>query len=98
MSDMLLSIEKQNKFERMIERAITEEFNESVDVLVKSDGSVFVWKEDSDIEASESVVSNKSDVFSVLSDIDFECQASEYQLVSDESVVGCSFELERAGW
>lgn len=92
--DMLLSTDKVNKFERMISRTIEEEFDTSVDVLVNTNGRIFVREEGSDTEAATVVSEQYEEVFDALSDLSF----SEYKLVDEEELIGASFYLKRDGW
>lgn len=100
MGDILLSSKKQSRFERMIERAISEEFDSDADVLVNSDGKVYVRAEGGQSDAAD-VMEDADALYEVLLDLDFSFESSSYELTDggeNESLVGASFYLERAGW
>lgn len=100
MSDMLLTKDKQNRFEEMIERKISEEFDEDAHVLVQSNGRVYIREEKDSPEAAD-VIENESELFSALSELDFTIDSSPYKITDDNddiSLVGASFYLQRDGW
>lgn len=100
MSDILLSSEKQSHFERVFERVIREEFDEEADVLVRSNGRVFVRAKGSK-SLSADVVQGDSyeDLLDALQDAELEFRQSSYQITDGgESLVGASFYLRREGW
>lgn len=93
MSELLLSSEKRSRFETMIERAIREEFDERTDVLIESDGRLIIRAEGSDSKAAEAT-KRQSELYLVLSELDFEFGQSSYRLAS----TGYGLYLERDGW
>lgn len=99
MSDLLLSSEKRARFEEMMERAIEAEFDGDADVLVRSNGRVFVREAGSTASVAGVILEDEQAVFDALRELEYEYEQSQYRLVADgEKTTGASFALERDGW
>lgn len=100
MGDILLSDKKQNRFEKMIERAISNEFDVECSVLVQSNGRVYIRGGEREVDVPSEIVGRDDEVYEVLSGLEFEFEASSYELTDgeEEALVGASFYLKRDGW
>jgi len=101
MSEILLSSKKQSRFEELIERAIFDEFDEPVDVSVKSNGKIYIREEQSSYQSANCVVDKPDELYSLLSDLNFEYKKSTYVLddgSEDPNLSGATFYLQRDGW
>jgi hypothetical protein len=84
----------------MVQRVVKDEFGEDVDVLVQSNGRVFIRESDSSYDSPDCIVEDKEALYEALRDVEFEFEQSSYVLTDGEEqdLIGATFYLHRDGW